>query len=511
MAPIKEHRGAKRLYRPAMGLLTSPTGRHMMDGTARMFLAELLYPVTAIVTTGFLTRKLGPQGYGILALALTTIIWIESAIASFFSRATIKFVGEVSDWRPAGAMIARLSLLAGFAAMALVWVLAAPLSVLLDVPDLVFYLRVAAIDIPAFCLGQAYRSVLIGSGNYQGGAVARAGRWLTRMCLVLVLVETGFSITGALCGVIGASIAEMWLGRQYLGSTMFRNQPRVPLPIRRYGALLFLSSFSMIVCNGMDLFMLKILGGTATEAGIYSAAQSLSLLPGLFSVTFSSLLLATLSRHLADNQRHRAKELVQDAMRVTLWLIPVAAIIAGSAPEIVEIVFGSAFIPAGSLLSLLIIGGVANVMFTLALTVMTADGYPARTVCFTAPLIPLALVGHLTMIPRFGQFGAALVTVGVSLFSACVAVRSISVPWKAWPPLGTLLRSVVIGMALGSTAMLWPTPGAFVFLKLMTLAIVGVLSYWWIGEFRKEEIAIVRSLWLPKSDDDRFMLAAKHE
>lgn len=141
----------------------------MMDGTARICLAELLYPVTALITTGYLTRKLGPQGYGVLALALTTIIWIESAIASFFFRATIKCVAEMSDWKPAGAMIVRLSLLVGIAAMTLVWLLAGPFSELLKVPDLAYYLRVAAIDIPLFCLGQAYRSVLIGSANYQGG------------------------------------------------------------------------------------------------------------------------------------------------------------------------------------------------------------------------------------------------------------------------------------------------------------------------------------------------------
>ena len=83
-----------------MSLLTTTTGRRMMDGTARILLAELLFPLTALITTGFLTRQLGPQGYGVLALALTTIIWIESAITSFFTKATIKFVGETNDWEP---------------------------------------------------------------------------------------------------------------------------------------------------------------------------------------------------------------------------------------------------------------------------------------------------------------------------------------------------------------------------------------------------------------------------
>jgi O-antigen/teichoic acid export membrane protein len=483
-----------------MGLLTTSTGRRMMDGTARILLAELLFPLTALITTGFLTRQLGPQGYGLLALTLTTIIWIESAITSFFSKATIKFVGETSDWKPVGAIVIRLSLKVGIAAMVLVWLLASPISLLLNEPDLALYLRVCAVDIPILCLGQAYRNILIGTGNYQGSAVARAGRWLARMCLVVALVEAGLSITGALLGVIGASVVELWLSRWYLGSGMFIKPPRLSIPIQRYGALLFLSSLCLIIYNGMDLFMLKILGGTATQAGIYSAAQSLSLLPGLFSWTFSSLLLATLSRQLADRQGERARELARDAMRVTFWLVPVAAMIAGAAPEIVQVVFGSAFIPAGPLLALLIVGAIANVMLMVSLTIMTAAGLPARTVMFTAPLVPLALIGHLLLIPRLGEQGAALVTVSVSLLGASAAVASVYALWKVWPPVGTVLRSLVIGIVVGVASMLWPTPGLFILAKLTILGMISLLGYWLIGEFRHGEIAVVRSFLRRKTE-----------
>ena len=385
--------------------------------------------------------------------------------------------------------------------MVFVWLLAAPLSVLLNEPDLVLYLRICAVDIPILCLGQAYRNVLLGMGNYKGGAVARAGRWIARMCLVVVLVEAGLSITGALFGVIGSSGVELWLSRRYLGSSMLVKQPQVPIPIQRYGALLFVSSLCLICVNGMDLFMLKILGGTATQAGIYSAAQSLSLLPGLFSWTFSSLLLATLSRQLADGQLERARELARDAMRVALWLVPVAAIIAGAAPEIVRVVFGSAFVTAGPLLALLIVGAVANVMMMVSLTVMTAAGLPARTVMFTAPLVPLALGGHLLLIPRLGQQGAALVT-SRNFLTWCVCRRRgrVHALWKVWPPIGSFLRSLVVALVVGAAALLWPTSGLFVFAKLIVLGMISLLGYWWIGEFRQGEIAVVRSLLLRKTE-----------
>jgi len=72
--------------------------------------------------------------------------------------------------------------------------------------------------------------------------------------------------------------------------------------------------------------------------------------------------------------------------------------------------------------------------------------------------------------------------------------------WKVWPPLGTVLRSLVIGLVVGAASLWWPTPGLFVFAKLIVLGMISLLGYWWIGEFRKGEIAVVRSFLLRKTE-----------
>jgi O-antigen/teichoic acid export membrane protein len=272
------------------------------------------------------------------------------------------------------------------------------------------------------------------------------------------------------------------------------------MPIRRYGTMLFVSSLCLIAYNGMDLFMLKVLGGTAVQSGIYGAAQSLSLLPGFFAWTFSSLLLTTLSRLLADQAEERARELARDAMRVALWLLPVAAIISGAAPELVQVVFGSEFAGAAPLLSLLIIGAVANVMLVVSLTVMIATGLPARTVMSTAPLVPLAFVGHLMLIPRLGAQGAAFVTVGVSLLGASAAVASVYRLWRVSPPVRTLVRSLVVALVVGIGSALWTIPGLLVFGKLIALGMISLLVYWLMGEFPQSEMTGVRSILLRKTE-----------
>jgi O-antigen/teichoic acid export membrane protein len=153
----------------------------------------------------------------------------------------------------------------------------------------------------------------------------------------------------------------------------------------------------------------------------------------------------------------------------------------GAAPEIVQAVFGAAFLPAGPLLALLIVGAVSNVMLMVSITIMTAAGFPVRTVTFTAPLVLLALVGHLILIPRLGQQGAALVTVVVSALGALAAGAGVYALWKVWPPVGTVIRSLAIGLVVGTASLWWPTPGLLVFAKLVLLGIISVLGYWWIG------------------------------
>src|SRR5262245_25283426 len=159
-------------------------GRHLLDGTLRVLLAEALFPVTGLVTAAFLTRSLGPDGYGLLTLAVTLVGLAEWSINSFFSRATIKHVGESTDWRPLGTVAVQLQFRMGVWAMAAMWMLALPFALVLNEPSLVAYLALMAVDIPLFALAQAHRHVLAGTGAYHECAVASAGRWLARLLFV---------------------------------------------------------------------------------------------------------------------------------------------------------------------------------------------------------------------------------------------------------------------------------------------------------------------------------------
>jgi O-antigen/teichoic acid export membrane protein len=208
---------------------------------------------------------------------------------------------------------------------------------------------------------------------------------------------------------------------------------------------------------------------------------------------------------MADRSFETGRGLACDATRVTLWLLPVAAIVAGSSPELVRAIFGDAFAPAGPLLSVLIAAGVANVALVVALTITTAMGYPARTALLSVPLAPLALVGHQFVIPHWGSSGAALVTCVVTCVGAAATLVAVHRWWRVSPPAATWFRSGIVALGAGAAATIWPAPGIMVFIKLAVLGVASLLGLWATGEFRPGELAEVRLLFRGKTEPSRVV------
>jgi O-antigen/teichoic acid export membrane protein len=378
--------------------------------------------------------------------------------------------------------------------MILFWCLASPIATLLDEDVLATYLRLFALDIPIYGLAQAHRQILVGVGRYKQRALVTAGRWLGRLLLIVLLVELGLSVPGAILGSIGASLVELVIARFYVRPPLRHHDA---LPVRQlwsYAAPLLLWALTIRLYDRLDLLALKGLAGTAADAGIYAAAQNVALALGLFSVAFAPLLLSTLSRTLRDGSLSQAKAIARNAMRVVIALMPLAAMIAGAAREITLLAFGAEFLPAAPLIGPLVVGALALTMMYVATSILTAAGKPRWTFAFVGPLVPLALVGHLLLIPRLGALGAALVTALFASLSALAEVVAIYRVWRILPPPATVWRSTLLSGVAYALAALWPTPGLLLFIKLPVIVGVTLFAFALLGEFSSSEMAAVRSI-----------------
>jgi len=471
--------------------------RHMLAGGVRVFLAESLLIPTGLLTAAYLARRLGPEGYGIFMVAAALVAWVEWSLTAVFSRASVKFVAEAADWRPMGSTIVSAQLVLATAAAALLWALAEPVASVLGTPALAGPLRLFALDIPPFCLAQAHRNILIGIGDFSERALAAAARWVSRLLLIVLLVEVGLSIEGAILGSIGASLIELAVCRIFVRPAFSAGAALQVGRLWSYVAPLLLSALALRLYDRLDLVVLTALGGTPDQAGHYGAAQNLSILPNLFALSFTPLLLATLTRAFHGDERPAARRIGRDAMRGALLLLPLAGLGAGAAPEIVRLVFGPAFAPAGALIPPLLFAAVALVMVAVTTAILIAAGRPGLTVACTAPLPVVAAAGYLQFIPRYGPRGAALVTLAGAMLAALALMAMVYRECRILPPAATAARCGAVSLGAFAAAVLWPASGALVLLELGTIAAGVALALLAAGEFTPEELEAVRAWWRP--------------
>lgn len=467
--------------------------RNMMAGSIRIFFAEVLIIPVGFITAVFLARQLGPVNFGLFALALRLITWIEFTGLTVFYSATVKFVSEEDDWRAVGTTVVRLHLMVGGGIAALVWIMSSPLARAFNEPAMATYLKLFAIDIPIFSLFSVHSSILVGRGLFKERAWAGSSYWIARLALIVLLVEMGLSVNGAIIGVIGASMIGLIMSRFFVRPPVFSG---ATFPVRRllgFSAPVFMSSLSLRMLR-LDVVALKVLGATAAQVGFYSAGQSLSIHTSLLSGSLSPPLLSTLSRLIRQGDESKAKDIGRTAMRLVIWLLPFAAMTAGAATEIVDLVFGKEFVSAGPILAFLIFAAVGFIGVTMTRAIILALGRPGWTFLVTGPVLPIAFIGYLILIPWMGGVGAAMVTTCAMCLTAVAAFLAVYKLWGILPPAKTLVKSVFCsGLAL-AMAVFWPVSGLMVIVKLVAIVVTIFITFLLLGDFTAGEVALIRTL-----------------
>lgn len=457
-------------------------------GTAAVLMAEALALPTGLLTAGVLTRALGPNDYGLLTLAATLVSWVEWTITSTLARPTIRFVSQADDPHGVGRTVVRLHAGLGISGLALTMILAEPVARSLGEPALAGYLRLFALDILVFVLAQAHRNVLIGLGRFTHRAWASAGRWVARLALIVALVHAGFGVAGAIWGSIGASIVELTIAQWYVRPG---SGARVRIPVRLwvgYAAPIGLGAVMLRLFEKLDIVLLTGLGGTAADAGIYGAAQNLSTVPGLFALSFSPLILSSIGRARGAGDHEAALRSARFALRVTIAMAPFVALAIACAPELVLFVFGAPFGGAGPILAMLLGGAMGLLIISVATAIMTAFERPIWVPALTVPLIPVAIIAHVNVIPRFGAAGAAAVTTLTAAAAALCALLLLHGRWAMLPAATTWARAALTSVIVVLVAHTIPVAGAAVLGKLAGLSGLILVTYMLLGEVSRREL-----------------------
>jgi O-antigen/teichoic acid export membrane protein len=465
------------------------------SGTLKLLAVQALGLLIGFLISAFLTRKLGPELYGLFTVAATIVIWVELSATVMFGQTTVKFLAEADDWFAVASTLARAQFMVGLAAAALLAAATPLLSSWLRSPELTPYLLLLALDVPLFALTGVHRSTLVGREAYGQTALVGTVYWLSRLGLVLLLVGLGLSLTGAILASLGASLLQLIVARIFVRPALLA-RPAFPLGrLASYALPLFFYSVGTRLFRQLDLLVVKALAGTPEAAGFYGAAQNLTILPlTMFAISLSPLLLATLPRLLRAGQDEAARSLTAQAMRLVWCLLPLAGLVAGSAPAIVDLVYGGPFLPAAPVVALLVFAGLATALITVTAAVLTAAGRPGLTFALTGPLVPLALGAHLWLVPRFGSLGAAAGTTALAWLGAGAMALAVYRRCGSSLSPATIVRIALATLLAYALSSVWHTWGGWVILELLGLAAVTILGLFLLGELTGQDLAFVRSL-----------------
>jgi O-antigen/teichoic acid export membrane protein len=456
---------------PAAGMWSG-----LFRGSAVILAADLLMVPTGLLTVALLTRWLGPEGYGIFALSASLVAAIEWTLASVLSRPTIHSVGHATDWRPIARTLLGWHLTLATAVLIILWITARPLAGLLGESELDMYLILFACDLPFFLLAQAYRNILTGRGRFAARALTGASRWVARLALTAIAVRLGLSIPAAIVASVGASIIELAIGRWALGAVGSVGTADTE-QLKRLVLPLVVSAAGMAVLGKMDLFLIKTLGMPIGEAGLYAAAQNLAVLPGIFGQAVSAVVLSELTRTRLIGHSTLFERTAEGSLHACLYLVPVTGLVAGAAPGIVVLCFGSAFEAAGPVVSLLMVGAVAQVFIGMLMAILTAGGHVRWTMGLVSPLVVIALGGHLYAIPVWGPLGAAWTTSIVLILGASAGYVAIHHLFAIRLQFNCLARALLLGGLAWAIGIAGPGGAAWLLLGLPAIAIVLTILY----------------------------------
>ena len=460
----------------------------LASSTTRVLLAESLIVPSGLVTAAYLGRSLGPELYGLFSVATAVSVTLEWIIASVFGRSTVKLLSESTDWRPIASTILSVHLALGLALAAAFWIGADWVASLLGDPRLAPWLALLALEVPIATTAAACRNIMTGRGLLKGRALSTGVRWVLRPLAIVAFVEAGWSVTGAVLGSLSAATCG-WLVAMTMARVPLMTTTRVPLAqLWRLALPMFVLAISLRLIDKLGLFAVQALGSSPLDAGWYAAALNFAIAPGLFAVSFSPLLLAEVTWVRARGTPEAADALVGQSLRTVVALLPGVAILAGSAPEIVRLIYGAGFDGAAPLSWPLLLAAYAMLLTSVATSVLIASEHASIAALCVWPLVPATAVAMVVVVPAAGAYGAAVITAVAVCLSAGASLAAVGTTVRVWPPVGTALRSVGIALVLGAVAAWWPAPGLWVVFKIAMLCVVTPLLFAAAGEFARPSV-----------------------
>ncbi len=386
-------------------------------GTTLGFLAEALILPTGLVSAAVLTRSLGPEGYGLVGVAMAVISPVAWVLTSVFGlRSSVKIIADADAPIAAASALLRVNILIGIVGAA-IFALFAPLTAtILERPEIIAALMIGALDVLLMPVARSHRDALLGTKAYSRANLAGGVFHVVRLVAVIVLLVLGVGIETVMWAHVAGRLAEIAWCRWHLPVPLRSKHKLATLENARIVGPTFANAIALRIADSVDLLVLSALGVATHLLGHYSAAMMVALIPRMLNLVLGPGLIMAHSSAIKTGDHALAAQIREDTSRLLACVAAVVLAGVGAAPTIMLIIFGPAFVEGADILRCLLMGGVFMLIFGVTTSEFVAENRPWAPFAISLPMVGLLLVLLFVLVPMYGVLGAAASTASAFVF-----------------------------------------------------------------------------------------------
>jgi O-antigen/teichoic acid export membrane protein len=398
--------------------LTAAAPAGIGRNTILALLAQLTTGIFTALLTLYLVRALGPDGYGLFALALG-IGNLALLVADFgLPHSVARFMAESRRDREVSVALLRdafrLKLLTGVLVAACLFAAAGPIASAYDQPGLAWPLRGMALALFAESLMTFLLSAFIAIGRIAVNVRIIFVESLIETLASIALVALGAGAAGATFGrAIGYALGALfacWVVFRFFGRSsigLFGPGAGHTRELTRYAAPLFVTNSAYTVYSQIDVLLIGGLLGTSAVA-FFTAPLRISVPLGYIGQAVANSVAPRQARSAHDAAR-------VDAFEASLrWLVIFQAVLLAPlivwAEPIVRLLLGDEFLDSVNVLRVLAFYIFLRGLGPLITTTVNYLGQAARRIPIVLAALVINVVIDLILLPRIGVVGAAIGT-----------------------------------------------------------------------------------------------------
>jgi PST family polysaccharide transporter len=424
-----------------------------------------------------LARLLTPEDFGLYAIALGAMYFVMHVNDVGLIAATVQWRGRIDEMAPTATSLA---LTFSVAIYGLFFVFAPAFAGLAGNPEAAPIVRVLTIvmlvdgvtAVRAGYLLRTFQQRRITMGNLLG-LIANAA-----VAISLAVYGVG-AMSFAAGQVTGAAITGAFVLWTAHMPWRFGFDRAVARRLMTFGVPLAMAlGLEAILLNADFVIVGRTLGVTAL--GFYLLAFNISSwAPGVLGTAIRWVSIPSFSR-LSEEEGALAPAVHRSVTMLVTAVLPIGFLTAVLALPLIELLYGTDWVPSAPVLRFLIILGVARMLTQLALDILTGAGATRATLWFNlgwaVALVPALIVGTRADGARGAAIAHALVALVVALPLAFAALRRIGV--TLLPIARGLVRPLLAAAAAAALCtIVRDLFSAAVFAQLATAGVVGLATY----------------------------------